>query len=315
MPPKTTDPTTTPLGTLVKLPPELRDQIYDHVLDRSYVVFWTYYHNDSHASPDGVTPTVFADLEIRSVSKALGAEAGARFFSTATTFAFLVGFHEHDRLSTPPAKTFTEKLLNVEFVVDTGAPVEGDYIRMVEEDMVFYDRDMWGEDIVPMITGGGELRGRQTIYYPATMDPRCEASVDHFTGIDVERNNFFITFKDFDPNFQLFMATRFFQTLKKCVGFRNIAVGLERWGFEASNNETVELVEKVEEVRMELEQCWGPCVVKDVLDQYTETTGEADLKLYFAFELAFQPLKFHGEKVKAGGVGATKEEDRGQEAS
>lgn len=205
--------------------------------------------------------------------------------------------------------------MNVEFVVDTGAPIEGDYIRMVEEDMVFHDRNTWGEDIISMITGDGELRGRQTIYYPATMDPRCEASVDHFTGIDVERNNFFITFKDFDPNFQLFMATRFFQTLKKCIGFRNIAVGLEWWGFEALNNETIELVEKVEEVRMELEQCWGPCVVKDVLDQYTETTGEADLKLHFAFELAFQPLKFHGEKLKAGGVGATKEADCGKEVS
>lgn len=203
--------------------------------------------------------------------------------------------------------------MNVQFLVDTAAGIEGDYVSMVEDDMVFYERSMWGDDIIPMATANGEVRGRQTLYYPATMDPRCEASVEHFTGSEIERNDFFVTFRDFDASFHLFMATRFFQTMKKCTGFRNVTVVLEWWWqLDEWGKNVVAVAGKVDDVRMELEQCWGPCVVRDELDQFKKTiegedakmylvergTLREDMKLFFTFELAFQPLKFRGANSK-----------------
>ena len=306
---------TNPIGTLSLLPPELRDQIYDHVLDASYVVFWTSHRNDGHASPDGVNPTVSADLEVLHVSKALGAEAGARLFSNATVFAYLIRFDGHDRLSRPPPKGVTEKMMNVEFVIDTGAPLEGEYVGMIEDDVEFYERSAWGDDMNPVSMDDGKVRRPPTVYRPATMDPRCEASVDHFTGTAIERNNLLVTFRDFDENFHLFTATRFFQTLKECVGFRTVTMGLEWWQLDGWVANTTAVAEKVEGLRVELEQCWGPCVVRDVFDQYTETTAGPDMKLCFAFELAFQPRKCRGENLKAGAVGVMKEGDGAEEVS
>lgn len=197
-------------------------------------------------------------------------------------------------------------MLNVEFVVDTAAPIEGDYVSMVEDGMVFYEREMWGDDIIPMVTASGDVRGRQTLYYPATMDPRCEGSVEHFTGSGIERNNFVITFRDFDASFHLFMATRFFQAMKKCVGFRNVTVVLEWWWqLDGWGQNAVAVAEKVDEVRVELELCWGPCVVRHELDRFKEKVEGENKESFFTFELAFQPLKFRGANRNAGGVGAT----------
>ena len=281
--------TATPLGTLIILPPELRSQIYSHVLSPCYVLVSTFVHHNTLIDP------TFADLEILCVSKALNAEVSDRLFSNMTTFAFLIGFrHMDDPLSQPPTREVTRKVKNVEFVVRTGVSDEGGFIALVEKDMVFFDRKMWGDDdIIPMVTASGEVRRRQTIYHPANMGPRCIASVDHFTGSEIERNELLITFRDFDANFHLFMATRFFQTLKKCIGFQTIVMVLEWWHLEEwSRYDEAVVAEKVEGVRMELEQCWGPCEIKDVRDQYTETIDAADKEFCVAFEMVFQPLKF-----------------------
>ena len=304
----TTNPT--PLGTLIKLPLELRDQIYEHVFHERYVVLWN--SHEGYPYSDGNNPTAFSDFGIRFVSKAVSAEASARLFSNATVFEFYVGFHIDDKLSAPPPRTVTEKMRNVAFMIHSGAGLEGEFIRLVEDNWAFYQRGMWGEEIIPMVTADGEVKGRQTIYNSARVDPRCEVSVDHFTGIEIERDNLLVTFEDFDENFQLFMATRFFQTLKMCVGFRTITVELEWWDYEDTIVEVKLVEEKVREVQMELEQCWGPCVVRKLPKKLSGSTTDT---MYFRFELAFQPLKFRGENMKAAGAAVVKEADRLNEVS
>lgn len=306
----------TPLGTLIKLPPEVRDQIYDHVLDQNYFVFWDYYHHDTgDRSLSLKGPISFANLEICCISKTLSAEASARLFSNKTNFLFAISFYQfHDRLSPPPNKKVTERMMNVELKVQTGGPVEAEYIRLGERAIGRYGTSVLWNNVIPVVTADGEMKQRRSLYHPSNMDPRCEASVDHFTGTEIERNKLLVTFDDFDQRFQLFMHTRFFQTLKMCIGFRSIAMVLEWWETDGTSLNPMAVAEKVEEVRRELEQCWGPCVVTDALDRYAQKNDE-DFQLYFAFELAFRPLKFIGEKAKAAGAGMMKEANRLEELS
>ena len=260
-------------------------------------------------------PISFAGLEIRCVSKTLSAEASARLFSSKTNFLFAISFYQfHDRLSHAPNKKATERMMNVELKVQTGGPVEAEYIRLGERSVGRFGTSVMWNNVIPVVTAGGEVKQRRTLYYPSSMDPRCEASVDHFTGIEIERNKLVVMFDDFDQHFSLFMQTRFFQTLKMCIGFRSIAVVLE-WGeMNGVSLNPMAVAEKVEEVRMELEQCWGPCVITDALDRYAQRVDE-DFQLHFAFELAFRPLKFLGENAKAAGAGVTKEANRLEELS
>ena len=199
---------------------------------------------------------------------------------------------------------------NVELVVETGAAYEEDFIGLIEDGWAFYELGTGADDIIPMVVASGEVKGRQTNYYPATMDPRCEASVNHFTGTAIERDNLRIAFQDFDAYFHHFMATRFFQALKMCVGFHTIAVDLEWWDREGVDVDANAAKEKVEEVRMELEPCWGPCVVESVLHLYEKPPTDFDFKLYFVFRLRFRPLKFCGQDMKAAGVAVVKEANR-----
>ena len=308
----------TPLGTLIKLPPEVRDQIYDHVLDEGYFVFWNYYkhhHDIGDRSVSVKSPITFADLEIRCISKALNAEASARLFSNKIKFLFAISFYEfRDRLSPPPNKKATKKMMNVELKVQTGGVVEAQYIRAGDRVIGRDPTTVLWDNVVQVVTADGEVKQRRTIYHPSNMDPRCEASVDHFTGTEIERNKLLVTFDDFDEHFQLFMHTRFFQTLKTCVGFRSIAVVLEWWEMDGMGPIYMTVAERVEEVQRELEQCWGPCVVTDALDRYVQKNDE-DFLLYYAFELTFRPLKFLGEKAEAAGAGMIKEADRLDELS
>lgn len=306
----------TPLGTLFKLPPELRDRIYDHVLDKSYVVFWDYYLSHHQTSARRRSPISFAKFEIRCISKALSAEATARLFSNKTSFIFVITFNYlHDLLSSPPNKKATERMVDVEFRVQTGASTEAHYIWCGQYlSRGWIDRSSRWDDVISMITADGEKLERRTVYYPSNVDPRCEASVDQFTGIEIERNKLLVTFADFNEHFHLFMPTRFFQTLKKCVAFRSIVVVLEWWDVDEQNPRSMAVAEKVEEVQRELEQCWGPCVARDALAQYSERIVENYI-LYSAFELAFQPLKFREENAEAAGAVVMKEAHRLEELS
>lgn len=307
----------TPLGTLLKLPPELRDRIYNHVFDQSYIVFWDEYtrNDDVKMSVRSQRPISFADFdEIRCISKTISAEATACLFSNKTNFVYVVSFNQVDeRLSSPPDKKTTEKMVNVEFRVQTGASVEAGYIWSGE-----VGRTRWSSkssrwaNVIPMTTADGAVVERRTLYFPSNVDPRCEGSVDYFTRTAIERNKLQVTFDDFDQHFHLFMPTRFFRTLKKCIGFRSIVVVLEWWGLEGKIPYSMAVAVQVEEVRRELEQCWGPCVVTDARDQSTQSNDHV-YHLHFVFELAFQPLKFRGRNAKAGGAEVVEEADRLEE--
>ena len=210
-------------------------------------------------------------------------------------------------------------MMNVEFVVDPGSSREAWYIELAEIIGPGYPGSMWGKRrAISTVTASGEVKGRPTIYDEATMNPRCESSVDHFTGTEVVRNHLSVIFRALEENFHVFMATRFFQTLKECIGFRNIRVTLEWFEYEYSVRKTGPAAKKVYEVLMELKQSWGPCTVRDVSDQRPEANGLAgpdDLEKFFAFELVFHPLEFHRRNVKAKGAGVRKDAGRQVEVS
>ena len=298
----------TPLGTLITLPPELRDQIYNHVLDMKYIVFWTYYHKERYPSSGGCTPTIPPDLSIRCVSKALSAEASARLFD-ATTFTFDIGFsYFHDRLSPLPATAATGRMMNVEFRVITGAGMEDDLIDMVEDDVMMLERATDVDDeVIPIVTTDGIVRGHQTVYHPALMDLICRASVEHFIGTEPKRNTLLVEFRDFGASFHLFMATRFFQTLKECAGFRTITLLLHFRARDDRDCNMVAVMEELQNVQTELQRCWGPCTVRDVFDRFRGRPVWTLFKLRYAFELTFRPLEFREGDRKAGGLRVGKE--------
>lgn len=204
--------------------------------------------------------------------------------------------------------------MNVELKVQTGGPVEGGYVRLGERAIGKFGTSVLWNNVISVVTADGEVKHRRSLYHPSNIDPRCKATVDHFTGTEIERNKLLVTFDDFDEHFHLFMHTRFFQTLKMCIAFRSIAIVLEWWELDGLILNPMEVAEKVEEVRRELEQCWGPCVVTDALDRYEQKMDE-DFQLHFAFELAFRPLKFLREKAKAADAGLMKEVNRLEELS
>ena len=177
----TRDPTPlpTPLGTLITLPPELRVQIYSHVLSKNYLVFWTCCDvddddDDLYPSYYPKYPTSPPDLSVRRVSKALNAEASAILFH-ATTFTFKIGFGLYvHKLSSPPPREITEKMMNVALQVFAGADDEDELTDGAENDVTILERPTWeDEDFEPIVTADGEVRRRVTVWHPAIMNSIC----------------------------------------------------------------------------------------------------------------------------------------------
>ncbi|CAF9905765.1 hypothetical protein IMSHALPRED_003968 [Imshaugia aleurites] len=306
----TRDPTPlpTPLGTLITLPPELRNQIYSHVLSKNYIVFWTRCDDDDddlYPSSYPEYPTTPPDLPARRVSKALNAEASAILFH-ATTFTFKIGFGLYvHKLSPPPPKEITEKMMNVALEVFAGADDEDELTDGAENDVTILERPTWeDEDFEPIVTADGEVRRRVTVWHPAIMNSICQASVDHFTGIEIERNSLLINWRDFNIYSGLFMNTRFFQTIKECVGFRTVTVLLEGWEWPMGKEM---MMKRLQGVQAELEQAWGPYSLKDVYDHSKWDTDDGEPQ-HHAFELKFRPLKFCRENRKAGDLWGIKED-------
>ena len=293
------------LGTLIKLPRELRDQIYDHVFERSYLVLLLEDFYRKRYAPD-------LDFKILCTSKALNAEASDCVFSKRTTFKFCIDFNPH--LPRPPPFVMPkrrERWANIEFEIQTMALIEGNIITRATMGLGLFNKEPKDSSkYFPMVTAAGGTQLRQTIYHPRTVDPICKATVDHFAKAETERNNLLITFTDFGLEFNLFMATRFFQTLKMCTGFRTITVVLiVLWSMIGSPSKT-EVTEKAKEVQEELESCWGTCVVTDVIDRCNKNRK---VEARFAFELVFQPLEFHGTNLKAEAASAIKTAGRVEE--
>lgn len=271
-----------PGGTLLPLPREIRDEIYGHYFEKSYIVLRSYYEEvkdvenwHSYEKFGG-----YADLALLRTSKAISADAKHFLFSTAaskaTTFKYLMDLDPEEVFSTPPAKEDTDCMMNVEFT-----------FILDETRMVTYPEENGYED--------GPL-------YPAYhMDLLCEASIDHFVGTTVTRDALRIIFQVmcFDSLrgfFGPFIKTRFFQNLKSLNGFQRLALVLDYILYDSRKpRQESESRKVVEEVQKELEPHLGPSIVKDATHSFF---GLCAMKRC-AFELQFQPYRFYDCRAEA----------------
>lgn len=270
--------TTKPGGALLQLPREIRDEVCSHYFNENYLVFWCYlYLEDCNVN--------LADLAILRTSKVTSSEAiDFLFFRTtskAITFIYHLEFDPVAKWSTPPTKAATDRMMNVEFKV------------LVEPELMAY-----------RATVGGYID--ETLYPASSMDPICEATIDHFTDVSIVRDRFRTRFhvlqEESYEHFLEFMKTRFFQTLKKMQGFRKLTLVLElETLFE---DLSIEDQQDIGEVPAELEPYLGPCVVKSLTHEYCSDW------LHLVYELEFHPLKLHIESLQAEAARLTKEVKR-----
>ena len=251
-------------GALLQLPQEVRDEIYSHYFNKEYLVFWCYY--DSQDS----NVIILADLAIFRTSNAISSDAMNSLFSKAaskvTTFIYDFSFDRVTEMSTPPTKEATKRMMNVEFNVS------------IEPELMAY------RAIV------------ETLYPASSMDPICEATINHFTGISVVSDRFQIKFKvlghEYYGHFLEFMKTRFFQTLKKMQGFRKLTLVLEMVNL-FKDDISIEEQQDIGELAAELEPYLGPCVAKSM------THNRWLDWLHLVYNLEFHPLKLQIESLQA----------------
>ena len=267
-----------PDSALLQLPQELRDEIYSHYFNNSYLVFWCYY------DPEHYSNVILADLAVLRASNAINSEAMKSLFfgapSKAFTFIYDFELDPYAEMSTPPTKEATNRMMNVEFKVE------------IDPETLFYRA----------IKGG---YADETLYPASIMDPICEATIDHFTGVSVVRNRFGIRFNvsgyDFHEQFLKFLETRFFQTLKKLQGFRKLTLVLEMVNQQFKKDLSIESQPDLGEVLAELEPSLGPCVVKSLKHE------RQSVWLHLVYELEFHPLKLQIGYLQTEAARLTKE--------
>ena len=198
-----------PGGTLFQLPQEVRDEIYRHYFNKEYRVFWCYYNIED-------CNIILADLAILRTSKTISSDATNSLFSRAASKAIMFTY-DFDldpiaKMSTPPTKEATERMMNVVFKVS------------IERELRAY-RTIVGR------------YADETLSPASSMGPIYEATINHFTGISVVRDRLRIRlyaqgYRYYEA-FLKFMKTRFFQTLKRMQGFRKLnlvtATHVDRW--------------------------------------------------------------------------------------
>ncbi len=263
-------------GALLQLPQEVRDEIYSHYFNKEYFVFWCY----SELEDSKVT---IADLAILRTSNAISSDAMNSLFSRAAskaiTFIYDFKFNPIAELSTPPTKEATKRMMNVEFKVS------------IEPEFIAY-----------RAIAGGFANG--TLYLTSRMDPICEASIDHFTGISIVRDQFRIRVQvlgfGYFEHFLGFMKTRFFQTLKNMQGFRKLTLVLEMVNL-FRDGISIEKQQDIGMVAAELEPYLGPYVAKSLTHERWEKW------LHLVYELEFHPQEFQIESLRAKAVKLTKD--------
>lgn len=263
----------TPGGFLLGLPREIRDEIYGYCFGTSYIVLQTYYWKGQDKEDCKNT-----NLAILRTSKAINADAKHFLFSKAaskaTTFKYRIDFDPCEGFSTPPAKEDTTRMMHVEFDLRQ-------------------DCERWraGKD-------GYQDDGQDESYPVHRMDPLCEASIDHFMGTDVIRDDLRIKldidyFDCFENSIVPFIMTRFFQTLKRLNGFQRLTLVFE-WDFFYALTDMQELNKQnvIKAVRKELEPHLGRAVIKSV--NFPVSRIVLTLENYF-LEMKFQPHRFFVE--------------------
>ena len=204
--------------------------------------------------------------------------------SKATTFINDFDFDPFSEMSSPPTKEATSRMMNVEFKVLIEPELMADRAadRAIEDGYT-----------------------DETLYPSSSMDPTCEATIDHFTGISVVRDRFRINFDvvghAFYEHFLVFMKTRFFQTLKRMQGFRKLTLVLEMVNLFKNDLSIEDQQEDIGEVPAELEPYLGPCVAKSLTHEHLSEW------LHLVYELEFHPLRFQIERLQAEAARLAKE--------
>ena len=218
-------------SALLQLPRELRDEIYSHYFDETYLAFWTY---DDDSPFDKFAA---ADLAILRVSKAVSSDAKhilfSRAASKATTFKYYINLNA-PMDTTPPIKEATDRMMNVVFVL--------------EVDVTSFVHHSW-------------IGVR--FHLESHIRSASEATIDRFTGTAITRDNFWMHVNVLSVDWPgYFLSHRFFQALEKVTGFRNLTVRLQLGTVGMGGYVRWEAQTAVDDLSVNLEPHLGPCLVK-----------------------------------------------------
>ena len=290
-------------NSLLQLPQEIRNKIYNHYFNQSYTVFWsvpdvadneptcstTYGRNSSEeeAEKQKLEPqSLFrdltdsdwrapADFAILRTCKRINSDAENILYSEATTFIYRMRFDYRTLNTTPPAREATDRMTNVEFGVRIGCDIP--------TSQSLYQRTHDHE--------------QHQLY--SRMEATCGATLDRFAGTSVIRDSFRITFEIgfvmYNNSISRLIESPFFQTLKKFIGFRRVVVKLNS-AVLAHYATDIEARETVRKVQKALELHLGPSIGR--VGNTTIDRLFGFLK-YFSVEIEFEPRKFHIKKLRA----------------
>ena len=278
---------------LLQLPREVRDEIYSYCFHRTYNVFWSYCHNEygeihllKHSFDN---KPVIANLSILRTSTALSSDAKNFLFcraaSKATTFRYHIDFN-YRQFSPPPIKEATDRMMNVEFVVEHSPPITTGFT----EEGRFQAKIIYPDSLIEQIYG---------------------ETLDHFTGTAIVRNSFRISISFCGPfyhvDFAYFVNTRFFQALKRLKGFQKSTISLMMASLVYNEDEDRRLREGFARVVADLKTHLGPCIEKKYKRPFI------GLGRWSRLDLEFQPRKYYIESLRVETERAIKEVDRSGE--
>ena len=274
-------------NSLLQLPQEIKNEIYSHYFDKSYLVLWSSlsaadndstFWEDEPQSPfrdvlDSNTRGL-ADFAILRTCKSINSDAQDILYSRATTFIYSMRFDYEALHTTPPVREATDRMMNVEFRVNvfSDAPISRSFQGTHDQEQhQFYSR----------------------------MEATCGATLDRFAGTSVTRDSFRITFQVgfVKPNTSIgrLIESPFVRTLEKFIGFQSVVVelisaGLANWAPDKEAEKTVRNVQKAFEPHL------GPSIER--VGNIT-TDSFFGLIRYMSVEIEFEPQKFHIEKLRA----------------
>ena len=289
--------------SLLQLPQEIRDEIYGHCFNKTYLVLWTEYDvqdnkstcrtnldrifsgeegEDRDFEPQSLFRDVsdfntrdLADFAILRTCKNINSDARDILYSRATTFIYGMGLGTCAIYTTPPAREATDRMMNVEFKV----PIYRDEPTL--ENMIQVTQNL----------------GNHRLY--SRMQVTCGPTLDRFAGTSIMRNSFRITLGIgsimYNDSIRHLIESPFFRTLKRFIGFQRVSIVLLASVF----NEHIldwEAKELARKVRKAFEPHLGPAIEKPA--DYTYD-GHFGVSTVFAAEIEFEPRKFHIENLRA----------------
>ena len=287
-------------GALLQLPQEIRDEIYGHYFNRSYLVLWPLPDADGNKSTcitvdgrnysreadeeHGSDKRDSADLALLRTCKSIHSDAKNFLYSKArskaTTFKYIIEHVSAAMYQAPPPREATDRMMNVEFEL----PVYHRSLSLLLDDLAQI-RDPKKHNVRP------DLNSR--------MQASCEATMNRFAGASIIRNSFRITldvrFTIYNHSIGCLIGSPFFQALKGFVGFQTLTVVLQssvllEYARDSEARYTVRKIQKA------LKSHLGPSVER-VVNNTTEDGYEATTT--FHVEIDFEPRKFHVEKLRA----------------